>query len=136
MKVSPEGRVLKTISLDFAPKNVRINQSDGSVWTTGITKERDYSEIGDEWPDTLDELNKLIKTITKTYTRKYDSGGNLIFEINRGGYSIELDQTDGSAWIGDKTNIWHYSASGRNIGSYTGTPGARKWFAIIPGKSN
>ena len=135
-KISPEGKVIKTISLGFAPKSVRINQPDGSVWTTGITKERDYSEIGDEWPETLDELNKLTKIITKTYTRKYDSRGNLIFEIERGGHSIELDQTDGSAWISDKTNIWHYSANGRNIGSYTGTPGARKWFAIIPGKSN
>ena len=134
-KVSPEGKVLKTIDLDFVPKSVRINKSDSSVWTTGIIKERDYSAIGDDWPDTLDELNKLIRIITKTFTRKYDSEGNLIFEINRGGYSIELDQSDGSAWIGDKTNIWHYSANGRQIGSYAGTTGARKWYAVISNKN-
>jgi len=133
VKVSPEGMVLQIINLDFSPVRVRVDRSDGSVWTTGKIKERDFSRIGDEWPDTLDELNDLVKTETETFTRKYDSEGNLIFEISKGGYSIELDQSDGSAWLAGKKNIWHYSANGRNLGSYAGSSDGQKWLAIIPG---
>lgn len=132
VKVSPEGNVLQTIKLDFSPIRVRIDRSDGSVWTTGRRKWRDFSRIGDEWPDTLDELNDLVKTITETFTRKYDSEGNLIFDISEGGYSIELDQSDGSAWIAGKKNIWHYSAKGRNLNSYAGSSDGQKWLAIVP----
>jgi len=117
-----------------SPIRVRINRYDGSVWTTGRINERDFSRIGDEWPDTLDELNDLVKTNTGTFTRKYDSEGNLIFEISEGGYSIDLDPSDGSVWIAGKKNIWHYSANGRNLASYGGVSDGQKWLAIVPGK--
>jgi hypothetical protein len=133
-KVSPEGKILQIINLGFSPVRLRIDRSDGSIWTTGKIKERDFSKIGDEWPETLDELYELTKMDTETYTRKYDSGGNLVFEISEGGYSIELDQSDGSAWIAGKKNIWHYSAKGQNLGSYAGSSDAQKWIAIIPNK--
>ena len=136
VKRSLYGGILKQIDLDFSPTHIRVDRFDGSVWTTGLIEERDLSGIGDEMPETIDELNKLIKTNIKTFTRKYDSEGNWIFEITEGGYAIELDQSDGSAWIGDKTNIWHYSANGRQIGSYAGTPGARKWYAVISDKNH
>ncbi|MBN1804394.1 MAG: hypothetical protein JW837_04020 [Sedimentisphaerales bacterium] len=133
VRVSPDGRVLQTIDLEFSTARICVDKSDGSVWTTGIIKERDFSGVGDEMPDTLDEFNKLVKTNIETFTRKYDSEGNLIFEISEGGYSIELDQSNGSAWIADKSNVWHYSANGRNLGSYTGSLGCQKWLAIVPG---
>ena len=134
VKVSSEGKVLQTINLEFSPARVCIDKSDGSVWTTGIIKERDLSEIGDEMPETIDELNELVKMNIETFTRKYDSDGNLIFEISEGGYSIELDPSDGSAWIADKKNIWHYSANGRQLALYTGSSDCQKWLAIVPGK--
>lgn len=134
VKASPEGVVLRIINLDFSPKSLCIDKSDGSIWTTGMRRERDFSQIGDEWPETLDELNDLVITKTETFTRKHDSDGNLIFEISEGGYTIELDQSDGSAWIAGKTNIWHYSANYRKLSSYTGSSDCQKWFAIIPGK--
>jgi len=56
----------------------------------------------------------------------------LIFEISEGGYSIELDPSDGSVWIANKTNIWHYSANGWNLASYSGSSDGQKWLAIIP----
>ena len=134
VKRSLSGNIQKTVDLDFSPIRVRINRSDGSVWTTGRINERDFSRIGDEWPDTLDELNVLVKTETGTFTRKYDSEGNLIFEISEGGYSIELDPSDGSVWLADKKIIWHYSANGRNLASYTGSSDCRKWLAIVPNR--
>ncbi|MGB2866387.1 MAG: hypothetical protein WBC05_23865 [Sedimentisphaerales bacterium] len=135
VKRSLYGGILKNIDLDFSPIRVRIDRSDCSVWTTGMTKERDFSIIGDEWPETLDELNNLVVTKIETFTRKYDSEGNLIFEISEGGYSIELDQSDGSAWITGKKNIWHYSANGRNLVSYAGSSDGQKWLAVVPGKT-
>jgi len=135
VKRSLYGGILKTIDLDFSPIRLRIDKYDGSVWTTGMTRERDFSGIGDEWPETLDELNELVKTEIETFTRKYDSEGNLIFEISEGGYSIELDPSDRSAWIAGKKNIWHYSANGQNLASYAGSSDGQKWLAIIPGKS-
>lgn len=133
VKRSLDGSIQKIIDLDFSPIRVRVDRSNGSVWTTGMINEQDFSGIGDEMPDTLDELNKLVKTNIETFTRKYDSEGNLIFEISEGGYSIELDQSDGSAWIAGKANIWHYSAKGRQLASYTGSTDCQKWLAIIPG---
>ena len=134
VKISPDGGILKKIDLDFSPIRLRIDRYDGSVWTTGMRKERDFSRIGDEWPETLDELNDLVITKTETFTRKYDSEGNWIFEISEGGYSIELDPSDGSAWIAGKKNIWHYSAKGQNLTSYAGSSDGQKWLAIVPDK--
>jgi len=136
VKISPDGGILKTIDLDFSPTYVRIDISDGSVWVTGIIEERDLSGIGDELPETLDVLNELVTTKTEVFTCKYDSEGNWIFVISKGGYAIELDPSDGSAWIAGRKNIWHYSANGRNLTSYTGSSDCQKWLAIVPGKSN
>jgi hypothetical protein len=133
VKRSLYGGILNKIDLDFSPVRIRIDRFDGSIWTTGMRKERDFSIIGDKWPDTLNELNELVKTEIETFTRKYDSEGNLIFEISEGGYSIELDQSDRSAWIAGKKNIWHYSANGWNLASYTSSSDSQKWLAIIPG---
>ena len=134
VKISPDGSILKTVNLDFSPIRLRIDKSDGSVWTTGKRKWRDFSRIGDEWPETVDELNDQIITKIETFTRKYDSEGNLIFKISEGGYSIELDPSDGSAWIAGEKDIWHYSAKGQNLGSYAGSSEGRKSLAIVPGK--
>jgi hypothetical protein len=99
-----------------------------------MRKERDFSGIGDEWPDTLDELNELVETKIETFTRKYDSEGNWIFETSEGGYSIELDPSDRSVWIAGRENIWHYSATGRNILSYTNSSGGQMCLTVVPGK--
>jgi hypothetical protein len=133
VKISPDGNILKTIELDFSPTCVRINKSDDSVWTTGMRKKRDFSGIGDEWPESLDELNKLAQIKTETFSCKYDSDGNWIFVTNDGGCSIDLDQSDGSAWIAGMKNIWHYSATGQKLGLYTDFSNGQKWLAVIPG---
>jgi hypothetical protein len=136
VKRSLYGDILKIVDLDFSPVRVRIDSSDGSVWTTGIIKELDFSRFSDDLPETLDVLNELVTTKTEVFTCKYDSEGNWIFVTSKGGYSIELDQSDGSAWIAGRENIWHYSANDRPLAAYTGSSDCQKWLAIIPDNSN
>ena len=132
VKISPAGQLLKTIVLDFCPQRVRVDRSDGSVWTTGRVRRQDYSRIGDEWPETTDELDELIEVEVESHTRKYDSEGKLLVKNTQGGTSIEVDPSDGSVWIAGDKGILHYSSTGANLAKYTGVSGNQKWLAIVP----
>ncbi|TKJ38879.1 MAG: hypothetical protein CEE38_04060 [Planctomycetes bacterium B3_Pla] len=135
LKISPEGRLLKTIEVEFSPQRVRADRSDGSVWTTGSILHRDYSRIGDVWPETLTELDALTNIGIRRYTRKYDSDGNLLVSLTDGGASIDLDPSDGSVWIAGKSSISHCSRTGANLATYTGVTGNQKWLAVVPCKN-
>jgi hypothetical protein len=132
MKISPEGRLLKVVHLDFCPQRVRVNRSDGSVWTTGRVRRQDYSRIGDEWPETVADLDKLVDVGVENCTRKYDSDGRLLVKSTQGGTSIEVDPSDGSVWITGGNSILHYSSTGVNLATYAGFSGSQKWLAVIP----
>ena len=132
VKISPAGQVLKVIDLDFCPQRIRVDRSDGSVWTTGRVRRQDYSRIGDEWPETVAELDALIITKVQTHTRKYDSEGKLLVKSVQGGTSIEVDPWDGSVWIAGERSILHCSSSGDNLATYTGASGSQRWLAVIP----
>ncbi len=132
LKISPEGRLMKTIDVEFSPQRVRVDRSDGSVWTTGSILHRDYSRIGEEWPETLAELDALTNIGIRTYTHKYNSDGNLLVSLTDGGTSIDLDPSDGSVWIAGKRSISHCSRTGANLATYTGVTGNQKWLAVVP----
>lgn len=89
VKRSPDGSILKIVDLDFSPIRVRIDRSDGSVWTTGVRRRRNFPKLDNDWPETLAELNHLIETETNTH--KYGSEGKLLLNIAQGGYSIDLN---------------------------------------------
>lgn len=131
LKISPDGSILKTIGLNLSPRRVRVDGSDGSVWTTGTS--RDFSKVGDDWPETLAELNELIES--ETHTHKYDSEGKLLLNIAQGGYSIDLDPSDGSVWIAGRKKIWHYSSTGTNLATYEDVSDSQKWLAVVPEES-
>jgi DNA-binding beta-propeller fold protein YncE len=137
IKVSPTGQLLKVIDLDFCPQRVRVDRSDGSVWTTGKVRRHDYSRVnerleGGEWPETTAELDALIITKVQTHTRKYDSEGELLVKNTQGGTSIEVDPSDGSVWVAGGRSILHYSSTGANLATYDGVSGSQKWLAIVP----
>ncbi len=132
VKISPTGQLLKVVYLDFCPQRVRVDKSDGSVWTTGSVRREDYSQIGDEWPETTAELDKLVQVEVQTYTCKYDSEGELLARSTQGGTSIEVDPSDGSVWIAGGKSILHYSSTGANLATYDGVSGSQKWLAIVP----
>jgi hypothetical protein len=134
VKRSPEGAVLQIIDLAFCPRCVRVDKSDGSVWATGkIEGDRDFSKIGDDWPDTLVELDELTKTADKTFTQKFDAKGKLLLSIPKCGESLIVDPYDGSVWITAGKKIWHFSSTGEKLGVYTGDTNSPKWLALIPG---
>jgi len=132
LKISPDGSILKTIDLNFSPKSVRVDRSNGSVWVTGIGR-RVYSNFGDEWPETLAELYELAEI--ETHTHKYDSYGLLRVRIAQGGNSIELDPSDSSIWLACRKKLWHYSSTGEDLGSYDSEFESQKWLALIPAES-
>jgi hypothetical protein len=95
-------------------------------------RQEDYSRIGDDWPETVAELDKLVDVGVQTYTCKYDSDGDLLLKSTCGGQSIEVDPSDGSVWITDGKSILHYSSTGANLAASTGPSGRAKWLAIVP----
>ena len=126
LRISPDGSILKTIDPNLSPRRVRVDGSDGSVWTTGTNQ--NFSKVGDDWPETIVELNNLI---TEIHTRKYDSEGKLLLNIAQGGYSIDLDPSDGSVWIAGQTKLWHYSRDGTKLGTHNRVSAGQKWLAVI-----
>jgi len=133
VKRSPDGGILQAIDLAFCPRCVRVDKSNGSVWTTGkIEGKRDFSKIGDDWPDTLGEFYHLTKTAEKTFTQKFDSEGKRLLSIPKCGESLIVDPFDGSVWITAKKAIWHVSSTGEKLDTYTGDTNSPKWLALIP----
>jgi len=131
LKISPDGEIVKTIVFDVMPYCVCVDDSDDSVWVTGMGSIKDYSKIGDEWPETLSELNDTARTEIQIYTHKYDSEGNKILELDNGGYSMVLDKSDKSVWIACYESIVHYSGTGNIINEYKDVSKQHKWIALI-----
>ena len=132
LKISPDGDIIETLYLDLIPNCVRVDKSDDSVWVTGMTIEKDFSNIGDDWPETLTELDQAITTDVQTFTHKYNANGDMILELDRGGYSIAIDSTDKSVWVACYDGIVHYSNTGEIINEYNDVSTLHKWIAIVP----
>jgi len=130
VKVSPEGKVMQAVKLNFSPQCARVNPLDSNVWVTGRREYRDFSKIGEEFPDTLDELNALAET--EYYTQKYDSKGGLLFHLHEGGDSLVVDPFDGSIWITNEKGIAHFSSTGEKLRTHARVPDGRKWLAFLP----
>jgi sugar lactone lactonase YvrE len=130
LKISQQGEVVKKIDIHFLPNGVRVNKSDGSIWVTGMTSHKDYLD-GEEWPKTIEELRKLEKITIQTFTQKYNADGQILFEIDKGGNSLDIDPSDGSVWIACQESILRYSSKGEKLAEYTGFSEGKKWLAVI-----
>ena len=136
VKMSPRGGIYnKTIPLEFRPQCVGVDKTNGDVWVTGqIEGPRDFSRIGDDWPETLTELKVLTKTEKEHYTQKYDSRGRLLLSLPVSGSSLVVDPFDSSIWITGRGGIAHFSSTGKRLGTHTGDSAGPKWLALLPGK--
>lgn len=140
-KISTIGQVLKSVGLPFSPLCLRVDRSDGSVWVTGaairepatkrvlesIEKRTGRLPTGKALRDFLTAPRVSAKT------HKYDQNGVLRGEIGRGGFSLDIDQSDGSLWIGGSEKIYRYSRQGTALGQSSGGSSNQKYIAVVPG---
>ena len=131
VKISLDGKVIKNIEYDKKPFCVCIDKSDNSVWVTGMTILKDFSRLGDEWPSTLSGFYETIETEVETFTHKYNSKGERILELEKGGYSIDIDPSDKSVWIGGHDSIIHYSSKGDLIKENKDVSKQKKWIVVV-----
>lgn len=127
LRISSKGNILQNIPLnDLSPMCVRVNRTDGSVWVTGIRGRIRKRLSFRQWPPSWRRTYQYIGP----GTHKYSSGGKLLFEIKRGGHSIDIDQSDGSVWIADRTKLLHYSSGGKKLETCDDVSDDNKWITV------
>jgi outer membrane protein assembly factor BamB len=141
LKISPGGEIIKTVDLKFSPACLRVDRGDGSVWVTGgmwrpplgarilekIEKRTGRIRIGKPVRDFL------TRGGGSNWTHKYDANGTLLHEIKRGGFTIDIDRTDGSLWIAGPTKVYHYSRHAEKLGQAGGVAAdEQKYIAVVP----
>jgi hypothetical protein len=142
LKISPEGQVLKAVGLPFSPLCLRVDHSDGTVWITGIgTQESAMRRVLGAVEKRTGQLpigKKIRELLTRpsvwSRTRKYEQNGGLLCEIRQGGFSLDIDQVDGSLWIGGKQKVFHYTRQGTILGQASGISPDQKYVAVVPGR--
>ena len=141
LKISPAGQVLKTVGLAFSPLCLRVDRSDGSVWVTGVAFQQSASQrlLGSiekrtgRLPTGKGLRDFLTRPRVWSRTHRYDQNGALQREIGRGGFSLDIDQADGSLWIGGSEKVYHYSRQGTALGQSGGVSSNQKYIAVVPG---
>jgi hypothetical protein len=141
LRISPAGQVLKTVGLAFSPLCLRVDRSDGSVWVTRIASQPSATQR------LLDSIEKrtgrlatgkwvpalLTRPRVWSRTHRYDQSGALQCEIGQGGFSLDIDQADGSLWIGGMQKVFHYSRQGTALGQSSRASSNQKYVAVVPG---
>jgi hypothetical protein len=128
LNISKECELLQSIPLnDLSPMCLRVNKSDNSVWVTGKRGRYKSSLALNKWPPTWQKTYQEIGP----RTQKYSSDGKLLLEIKCGGHSIDIDPSDGSVWIADRTQVLRYSSSGKKLEMFDGISGDQKWIAVV-----
>jgi hypothetical protein len=139
-KISPSGQLLKSVGLTFSPNCLRVDRSDGSVWVTGLASRLPVTKR------LLDALEKrtghlptgqrlrdfLTRPRVEFYTLNYSQDGALQREIGRGGFSLDLDQSDGSLWIAGMDKVFHYSRQGKALARSGAMSSCQKYIVVVP----
>jgi hypothetical protein len=141
LKISSTGEVLKRVGLPFSPACLRVDRSDGTVWVTGgAAKETATKRFLDSIEKRTGQLptgksvrDFLTRPRVWSKTHKYDQNGGLQREINRGGFSLDIDHADGSVWIGGSEQVYRYSRQGTLLGRSGGASANQKYIVVIPG---
>jgi len=142
LKISTTGQVLKTVGLAFSPLCLRVDRSDRSAWVTGgASKETATKRFLESIEKRIGHLptgksvrDFLTRPSVWSRTHKYDQNGVLQQEISRGGFSLDIDQTDGSLWIGGNEKVYRYSRQGTILGHSGGASSNQKYIVVVPGR--
>ena len=139
LNISSEGNILQNIPLNLlSPMCVRVNRSDGSVWVTGICLRIKRRLSFRRWRPFKRKLSfrrwlpfwQRTHKFVGTRTHKYSSSGKLLLEIKRGGHSIDIDPSNGSVWIADRTKLLHYSSGGKKLETCDDVSDDHKWITV------
>jgi len=132
LKISPKGDIMRSIPLKMSPMCVRVDESDGSVWTAGIYM-RTTTWPALVWQGWRPRLTKREKYDISAYgSFKFSAEGEPLVELKEGGWcSIDLDPSDGSVWIAGKSRLFKYSREGKKLGTYRGVSNDQKWISVI-----
>lgn len=131
--ISSQGIITQVIPLkNMTPLCVRVDQSKGNVWTTGVCYRRYRKLSFRRWPPGWERAWKYLGS----RTRKYSPQGKLLLELKRGGKSIDIDASDGSVWITDEDtpSLYHYSSKGKKLDTSENLSHDHKWITILPKK--
>ncbi len=133
LRISPKGTIVQSIPMKMSPMCVRVDRSNGSVWTTGIYM-RTTTWPALVWQGWRPRLTKREEYDISGYgSFKFSAKGELLLELKEGGWcSIDLDPADGSVWIAGKSRLLRYSREGKKIGTYRGVSDDQKWISVIP----
>lgn len=135
LKISPDGVILRTVPLnDVSPMCVRVDRSDGSVWITGIAVRKTIA-LRDlwRWPPQWRTQYKYVGP----RTLRYSAQGALLVRLKHGRNSLEIDPSDGSVWVGDRSGLLHYSRNGKKLGACGAVSTDQKWIAVVlPGDAS
>jgi len=139
-QLSPTGDLLNSIGLPFSPACLRVDRSDGSVWVTGgtskqtaihqllntIEKRTGRLPIGNRAHDFLTRHRGLPRT------HKYDRHAVLLCDINQGGFTLDIDPTNGSVWISAEDRVLNYSREGSRLGRSARLSPNQRYVVVIP----
>jgi len=135
LKISPKGVILQIIPLKMSPVSVRTDRSDAALWTTGVyVRKTSWPTI--RWRGLRPALTKKDKfKLTGFGSSKFSALGEPLVQLKEGGWSLDLDPSDGSVWIAGTSRLLKYSREGRKLGTYRGLSKDQKWISIIPRES-
>jgi len=140
LKISSDGRILKSVYLDWSPMCLRVDARDGSVWATGIGVKKPASKRildGIEKRTGALPLGKWLRgSLTQSRvwyrTEKFDSEGTLLHKLNVGGHSLDIQSSDGSIWLAGKNKIYRFSATARKLDRRSGVSAVQKYVVVLP----
>jgi len=140
LKISADGQLLKSVYLPWSPSCVRVDPTDGSVWVTGFgvraPRAKSILQTIERRTGAL-PLGKWLRGFLTDWrvwsrTRKCDAEGTLLHEVDRGGFSLALQVSDGSVWVTGRDKIYRYSKDGRKLARLGGVSSGQKHLAVIP----
>jgi hypothetical protein len=139
-KVSADGQLLKSISLPWSPMCVRVDESDGAVWVTGIEVNSPFTK---QLLDKLEArtgalpLGKWLRAFLTERrvcykTQQYDADGRLLHQLAKGGHSLSIQRSDGSVWLAGKDKLYHYSREATKLAVRGGVSSEQKYIVVLP----
>jgi DNA-binding beta-propeller fold protein YncE len=144
LKISADGKLLKTVNLDFSPMCLRVNPADGNLWITGSGYRESKSSHILRWlekrtghlPIGKGARDFLMRGHVWRRTDRRDPGGNLLQRFKESGHTLAIDPADNSVWVAGYESLRHYSSDGHKEGRLRGLSDSQSYVVVLPANLN